>query len=73
MRANHAEVSWDATKKKWVVRIKAGEEVMRRYCDIPKDADEQKLRSVALKTVQDDGYEIDPTQITIQRESVVPS
>jgi hypothetical protein len=67
MRADHVEVSWDAGKSKWLVRIQSGEEVIRRLCKIPKDADEQTLRSVAQKTVQDEGYEADPAQLSIRR------
>jgi len=57
MRADQVEVSWDAGKSKWLVRIVNGEEVIRRSCNLPKDADEQALRAAALKTMQDEGYE----------------
>jgi len=40
MRADQVEVSWDAGKAKWLVRIVNGEEVIRRYCKLPKDADD---------------------------------
>jgi hypothetical protein len=50
-----------------VVRIAAGEEVIRRHCKMAKDADEAALRSAAQKTVQDEGYELDPAGISIQR------
>jgi len=66
MLADRAEVSWDAAKSKWMVRIESGEEVIRRHWDLPKNADDQALRSVALQTVQDEGYEIDPSKLTIQ-------
>jgi hypothetical protein len=67
MRADRVEVSWDAAKSKWLVRIETGEEVIRRHCQAPKDADELSLRSAAQKTVQDEGYEADPAQICIRR------
>ena len=67
MRADRVEVSWDAAKSKWLVRIETGEEAIRRHCQAPKDADEQSLRSVVQKTVQDEGYEADPAQIRILR------
>lgn len=67
MRANHAEISWDAAESKWLVRIASGEEVIRRHCQAPKGADEQSLRSLAEKTLQDEGYEFDPAQILIHR------
>jgi hypothetical protein len=67
MRADHVEVSWDAAKSQWLIRIEAGEEVIRRHCDAPKNASEQTLRSAAQKTVEDEGYEVDPSQISLRR------
>ena len=67
MRANRVELSWDMGKNQWLVRIQAGGEVIRRHCDLPKNADEQALRSAAERTVRDEGYEPDPTQIAIHR------
>ena len=58
MRADRVEVSWEANKSKWLVRIEAGEEVIRRHCDLPQNADEGALRSAAQQTVQDEGYEL---------------
>ena len=67
MRADRVEVSWDANKSNWVVRIQSGEEVIRRHCDLPRNADEQALRTAAQKTVQDEGYELDSAAMSIQR------
>lgn len=67
MRADRVEISWDANKSKWLVRIQSGEEVIRRYCDLPKGADEAALRSAAQKTVQDEGYQSDSASVTIGR------
>jgi hypothetical protein len=67
MRPDHVEVSWDTTNSKWLIRIEVGEEVVRRHCDAPKNADDQTLRSAALKTVEDEGYEVDHADINIQR------
>ena len=67
MTADLVEVSWDAEKSKWLIRITEGEEVIRRHCDLPRNADEQSLRTAAQKTVQDEGYEFDPTKLTIKR------
>jgi len=66
MRPDSVEVSWDAAKSKWLIRIKIGEEVIRRHCDAPKNADDQTLRLAAQKSAQDDGYELDPAQISIR-------
>ena len=67
MRADRVEVFWDSKKDKWMVRIHAGEDVIRRYCGAPKGADEEALRSVAQQTVKDEGYEPDLAQIAIRR------
>jgi hypothetical protein len=67
MRAERVQVSWDSNKSKWVVRIEVGAEVIRRHMDVPKDADDQTLRSAAQKTVQDEGYEGDLTEIVVHR------
>jgi hypothetical protein len=67
MRADQVEVTWDAVKSKWLVRMVSGEEVIRRHCNIPKNSDEQTLRSAVEKTVQDEGYEPDPSKISIKR------
>ncbi len=66
MRADHVELSWDADKSNWLVRIKSGEEVVRRHCKLAKDADEQPLRAAA-QLVQDEGYEPDVAQLLIRR------
>ncbi len=65
MRADRVEVTWDEGKSNWLVRIAIGEEVIRRRCNIPKNSDEQTLRSAVQKTVQDEGYESNPTNISI--------
>jgi hypothetical protein len=67
MRPDHVEVLWDAAKSKWLVRIETGEEVIRRHCDAPKNADEPTLRSAVQKIVGDEGYDVDLTSISIQR------
>jgi len=65
MRADRVEVSWDADKSNWLVRIESGEEVIRRRCHAPKSADEQTLRSAAQQTAKDEGYEAEV--VTIRR------
>jgi hypothetical protein len=67
MRADRVEVSWDNSKSKWMVRIQSGDEVIRRQCQLGKNADEQQLRSAAQQTVKDEGYEADAAQILVQR------
>jgi hypothetical protein len=67
MRPDRVEVSWDTAKSKWLIRIEAGEEVIRRHCDVPQNAEDQTLRAAVQKTVADEGYELDPTSVSIRR------
>ncbi len=67
MRYDRAEVSWDAQENSWLIRIQMGEEVIRRHCKAPRDADENRLRSAAEETVRDEGYEPASGVITIAR------
>jgi hypothetical protein len=67
MRADRVEVSWDASKSKWLVRIVVGEEVVRRHCDAAKNADDAALRAAALNSLKDEGYEADASIVTIKR------
>ena len=66
MHADRVEISWDASKSNWLVRIVTGEEVIRRHCKASKDADEQTLRSAAKQTVQEEGYEPE-VELSIRR------
>ncbi len=67
MRADRVEVSWDKSKSSWLVRIEVGEEVIRRHCKLPQNADEQALRQAAQKTLQDEGYEPNGVAVNIKR------
>ncbi len=66
MQADRVEVSWDDKKSSWLVRIETGEEVIRRHCKLPRDADEQALRSAAQQTLTDEGYQPDGTPVEIK-------
>lgn len=70
MRADIAEVSWDTNKAKWLVRVTIGEEVIRRYSDLSRNAAEQELREAAWQVLQDEGYEMEGTDIKIQQPRV---
>ena len=67
MKADRVEVSWDADKKSWLVRVEVGAEVIRRHCQYRQDVDEQTLRTAAAQTVADEGYEIDQARIAVIR------
>lgn len=67
MKADRIEVSRDEEKKKWLIRIKVGEEVIRRHCDEGKDADDATLRQAASRMATDEGYTVDAADIVISR------
>jgi hypothetical protein len=66
MRADRVEVTWDGAKASWLARIVNGEEVIRRYCKLPRNSDPQTLRTAVQKVVTDEGFEADPANINIQ-------
>lgn len=65
MKADRVEVSRDQKTNKWLIRIKVGEEVIRRHSDQAKDIDEATLRSLAAKTAADEGYSVDPADVVV--------
>jgi hypothetical protein len=65
MKADRVEVARDEKANDWLIRITVGEEVIRRHCQEPKDADEATLRNAAVKTAADEGYTIDPSAVII--------
>jgi hypothetical protein len=68
MRANETKVEWKADKKQWQVVIQVGAEVIRRPCPKnQKDAADADLRSVAIATARDEGYDVEASQVSIVR------
>lgn len=68
LRADTAEVDWNAEKKHWQVRVKLGEEVIKRPLPkTPHDAGDGELRALAVQTARDDGYDVDPGSVVIVR------
>jgi hypothetical protein len=65
MKADRVEVSRDTQKKRWLIRIQVGEEVIRRYCNESEAVDAAKLRVLAAQTVTDEGYTIDASEIVL--------
>ncbi len=63
MKADRVEISRDEPGNRWLIRIQVGEEVIRRHSAEPKNASETTLRNAAVKTVNDEGYTIDPSEI----------
>jgi hypothetical protein len=67
IRADSATVNWDSGKKAWQVRLKIGEEVIKRACKVSQDTADERLRSLALETARDEGYELDSAHIVVTR------
>jgi hypothetical protein len=68
IKATKASVDWDAHKKQWHVRVQIGEEVIKRPLNkTPQDANEESLRSKAVETAKDEGYDVDPATVAIVR------
>ena len=68
VEVNQAAVTWDADKKHWVIRFQIGAEVIKRPgLKTARDADDESLRSLAVKIAQDDGYQLSPTAVTVSR------
>jgi hypothetical protein len=68
MRADRVEASWDPGKSKWLIRIQSGEEVIRRHCNLSRNADETSVRAEAEKTTKEEGYDFDPANVVVRRE-----
>jgi hypothetical protein len=68
LRADSAKAQWDSDKKRWLVRIQVGEEVIRRPCPkIADSASDEELRNLVVQTAKDEGYDLAPETITIVR------
>jgi hypothetical protein len=67
MNADRVEVSWDAEKSSWLIRIEVGAEVIRRHCKESRSADDQVLQTQAAKTAADEGYQVLPANISVRR------
>jgi len=68
MQASEAKVEWNEAKKQWQVVITVGAEVIRRPCPKnPQDASESDLRTVAVETAKDEGYDVDPASVAVVR------
>jgi len=66
VRATSATIEREPKDKKLHVHIHVGAEVIKR--PLPKTAEgaaEDTLRAVAVQTAKDEGYEVDPSKITI--------
>ena len=69
MKPDRVELSWDSQNSNWLVRIEAGEEVVRRHLELPRETPEPTLRAAAQKISEDEGYEA--SAINIARAAAV--
>ena len=68
LRADQAKVEWVADKHQWHVVITVGAEVIKRWLDhTPRDAAEDALRSLAVQTAKDEGYELDSSRVSVAK------
>jgi hypothetical protein len=67
LRANNARVEWDNARKRWEVHIEVGAEVIKRpISDSEAHSGEAALKSLAIQTAKDEGYEVDPANVHVQ-------
>jgi len=68
MHPSETKVEWNAAKKQWQVVIQVGAEVIRRPCPKnPHDAADAELRSAAVETAKDEGYDVEAAAVAIVR------
>jgi len=68
LKADKAVVNWEPAKKRWVIRLQSGEEVIKRPAPkTPRDAHDDHLRSLAIATAKDEGFELDASSVTVAR------
>jgi hypothetical protein len=75
--AERVSVQWDTKKKMWAISIQIGEEVIRRFEALPRDAGDRALHSLAVRcqrarrngvrTVRDEGYDVETERVYIPR------
>jgi hypothetical protein len=66
IRADNAKIEWNAEKKRWEVHIEVGAEVVKRPISEP-------TAEQALAIARDEGYELDPADVTIDETTGHPA
>jgi len=69
IQATSASIHWDNKKGRWTVSIAIGAEVIRRAAEqtLPHDATDEALRALAVDTARAEGYELNPSEVGIER------
>ncbi len=65
LKANEAKIEWSAEKKQWHVVIQVGAEVIKRWAGKTQDTGDAALKSLAVQTAKDEGYELDPERVSV--------
>ncbi len=65
LKADEAKVEWDAAKKQWHVVIQVGAEVIKRWAGKARQDGDEALKSLAVQTAKDEGYELDPAKVSV--------
>jgi hypothetical protein len=68
-QAQSASIGWQPAKKHWTVTIRIGAEVIRRplATSVPRDAGDDTLNTMAVHAARDEGYEVPPEAVSIER------
>ena len=72
MSLTHAEtasIHFSPEKRRWIVTIAIGEEVIKRSLGrpLPRDASDNDLRACAVEIAKDEGYTVLPNEVSIVR------
>lgn len=68
LKADKAVVNWEPAKKHWVIRLQSGEEVIKRPAPkTPRDANDDLLRTLAVSTAREEGFDLDAGSVTVAR------
>jgi hypothetical protein len=67
LNADQARVEWTPEKKQWHVVIQVGAEVIKRWVKNPQNSGDDALRSLAVETAKDEGYELEASRVSVVR------
>ena len=65
LKADEAKIEWNTDKKRWHVVIQVGGEVIKRWVADSRETGDDALRTVAVQTAKDEGYELDPARVSV--------
>jgi len=67
MRADEVEASWDAAKKVGCFEFGLARRSSAGIVMLQRNADDGVLKSLGQKTLQDEGFDFEPAELTIRR------